>query len=341
MEKIGELIEKLKTKIGEYEMNKKENEKRKREEAGEKEWIGTKSDQIEEMIRYNEEIQEVIEEMKTELNEMEYQYQKEREEQRRQLNEMIETVTDIIKNETTEGKNESEKERREKENLYERIEWERMKKREDKWIKKIEQEMRIMKSVIEEKNKQKKRRRIEEMSENVQNALKEVGSWIQKKAVGVIFDGKIDDWNRYTSTFCREICDKKELLIVIESARGIVIGQYIDVKIEKEKLELTHTTPERWIEDPNSFLFRYYNGRYDCYEMKNGSTKALLIYDELYYVLMTFGNDDVIIFKKDDTIYSRITTEVEKNYYYDEKNMLLPLEGRYLSIDELLVFQMN
>ena len=76
--------------------------------------------------------------------------------------------------------------------------------------------------------------------------------------------------------------------------------------------------------------------------MKNGCDRAIAVYDELCGCLLTIGNDEIIIYKNNDIIYSLIPMDQEKHYYYNNvNNILLPDEECLLCIDELLVFQMN
>ena len=123
-----------------------------------------------------------------------------------------------------------------------------------------------------------------------ENEITKLEEWTGMKLGYQIFDSKVDDYNKSTSTFDDKVKNKKQILILVETKENKdMFGCYIDATID---------TIHKYIEDEKAFIFSLTSDDIDRYSIiPENADKAIRIDNKRSGVLFTIGNNEAIVYK--------------------------------------------
>ena len=114
----------------------------------------------------------------------------------------------------------------------------------------------------------------------IQDNIKE---WTRKDIGEVIFDSNVDDWEKRTSVFDKNILGKSRLLFLIDTYDEITLGGYINTKVN-------HIG--EWISDPSSFVFTFKDNIPIAFPIKQSNCKeALFVCKDRHPYLFKLGTE--------------------------------------------------
>ena len=113
---------------------------------------------------------------------------------------------------------------------------------------------------------------------------------IGMKKKEILFDSNKDDWKQRSSVFGKEIMEKSQVVILIETSFDIVFGCYICNTID---------SIDKYIQYAHSLLFTFKdNDEIKICERKNFGKNVIKVYNKNDEKLVEFGNSEIVIMKE-------------------------------------------
>ncbi|BFU25907.1 trichohyalin, putative [Entamoeba histolytica] len=143
----------------------------------------------------------------------------------------------------------------------------------------------------------------------MEEIIKQIEAWTNRKVRNILFDSDIDNWSINTSIFDQRIKNKEDIIIIIEDECGNKFGGYVNEKIDKV---------DYYINDSQSFVFSLEsNGRIEGmkkFDIKE-SEYAFGLYNKSDDCLFVFGNgDDICVCKENNKTESRCSQQDSFEY---------------------------
>lgn len=123
--------------------------------------------------------------------------------------------------------------------------------------------------------------------------LEQLEQWTSKTAHEIVFDSDHQQWSDRLNTFPSYVCNRKNLVFVIEDTNNNKFGAYIDAEIVSYG-----STVDDLVTDQKAFVFTLKsNGRINNmmkFDIRNADN-ACIVFDEHSQALIKFGNDICVL----------------------------------------------